>query len=91
MLRAVFPSWQHRRACPVLPEQLLREGDRPQTINYSVAPLHTPTGAVEILCTYTHAHVRGGRERGDVGWPTPPSLLIPGHPSELRKTPETGF
>lgn len=58
VLRPAFPSWQHRRGCPALPEQLLREGEQPQTVNYSSAPLrtHTHPGAVEILCVYTHTH-----------------------------------
>lgn len=53
---AVFRSWHHYSGCPALPEQLLCESKRPQTVNYSAAPVHTHTGAVETLCMYTHTH-----------------------------------
>ena len=92
VLRAVCPSWQHHRGCPALSEQWLREGKWPQTINYSLAPLHTHTNAVEI-CAHTHTctHAHSSWKGGHMGCPAMLSPLVPGHPPELWHTPETGF
>lgn len=85
---AVFCSWQHHSGCPALPEQLLQEGEQPQTINYSAAPVHTHTGAVETLCMYTHT-VAGSM----VTWAVQPLLspLVPARPSEPRCVLEMSF
>lgn len=78
VLGTVFPSWQHCRGCLVLPEQLLCEDKRPQTVNYRATPFAHRHECHEILCTYRDGRVRGSREHGDTGCPTLLSLLVPG-------------
>lgn len=61
VLGAVFPSWQHCHACLVLPEQLLHEGKRPQTVNYRAAPhTHAVVPWKSCACTETGVCVAVG-------------------------------
>lgn len=54
VLGTVFPSWQHYRGCLVLPEQLLREGKCPQTVNCRTAPF-----AHKHQCHGNFVHIQG--------------------------------